>query len=116
MLIAPRPGLFRIPSPPLPTCPLWIQPFDCGMPSSFPPLLHTPTPPRHLCFGGFSLFLGHFYTRAPAPFARTTGDGSRARGLEWMAHLHVSHSDNSAGSRRKGSSLSISSSAAAVLC
>ena len=43
--------LIRISPPLLPTCPLWIQLFRRGMPSAFPPLLYTPTPPRHLCFG-----------------------------------------------------------------
>src|SRR6266403_3427578 len=78
MLIAPSTRHVRISPPLLPACPLWIQLFHCGMPSPFPPLLQTPTPSRHLSFGGWPLYFSGLSasTFAPAPPALTTGNAS----------------------------------------
>jgi len=85
-----------IPAPPIVPAvdphvtPLWIQLFRRGMPSPFPPLLHSPRAPRRLCFRGwllyFSAFPLHRPLPPPAPSALTSGDASRANGPEWMAH------------------------------
>src|SRR6266436_5932920 len=61
MLIAPStPSKLAAPAP---TCPLWIQLLRCGMPSPFLLLLHTPTPSRHLSFGGWPLYFSAFSLR-----------------------------------------------------